>query len=258
MALEETVNGWAEQLKRLTAELNHLAHVDNVFWQVQAIIAADAALNVGDVFQQWIGTTYVSTIVTGLRRLVDKRFGSLSLFRLPDRMGASCSVILTRDRFVCGWETQLRGYANRSFDELGGRGLNYIPRSAIESRRKRLRQALEPVIEYANEHVTHLREAPKGVEITFHQVRLGLVEAFVVTRWCSILIAGGEPISPVPAIQTNWLEVFRRSWLPASTPPPKYRHLNELVRGHAREEAKASPDSVSPFRGEQGIDEPHL
>src|SRR2546428_3694473 len=136
---EEIIEVWRRQLQRLTAELNHLAHVDDVFWQVQAIIAANPDVNVGDVFQHWIGTCYVSTIVTGLRRIVDKRSGALSLLKLLDQMGDRSTDILTRERFVGGWERDLITRAHRSFDGLGGRSsagevLHHIPRSAIDLR----------------------------------------------------------------------------------------------------------------------------
>ena len=49
--------------------LVHAAHVDDVFWQVQAIFRANEALAVdGGTLQDWLGHLYVDSVAIALRR----------------------------------------------------------------------------------------------------------------------------------------------------------------------------------------------
>lgn len=80
-------------------QLVHMAHVDNVFWQIHAIIRANPALASGGTFQDWIAGCYVDSVTSGLRRLSDERKGVISLWRVLEAMKA-LGPLLTKDRYV--------------------------------------------------------------------------------------------------------------------------------------------------------------
>ena len=81
-----TENSWHANLKqtlrRVSDEVTSVAHIDGIFWQVQAIIATNSLINESDAFQKWLGDTYVDSVVTRIRRLADNDQRVVSLWRL--------------------------------------------------------------------------------------------------------------------------------------------------------------------------------
>jgi hypothetical protein len=221
---------WKEALQTVWGNLTTIAHIDNVFWQVQAIIAADPELNKPGAFQEWLGLTYTSTVTVGLRRLTESDARAVSLITLLHDMKKETTAYLTRSRFVEDWEPRLRRVANKSFDALCGGPHRHIPESRFDEHESSLRQRVDKIVKFTNAHVTHASKKSTSSQVSFGEFRSALVEAFIVARWCYVLIENGTPVSPALAIQGNWLRVFRRAWLPEKGPAPPYRHIDELIR----------------------------
>ncbi len=225
----ERLESWRAWLDIVGNEITHLAHVDDVFWQVQAIVGANPSINKGDIFQEWLGTTYVSTLSVGLRRLVDRTKGTVSLVRVLDDMKRHASQ-LTKRRYLKIHEGHMRRLAEDWFKDLAGGDHDRIPKKRIQELIDTLNEAFVAVRQYANQHVAHRSEAPTNPPVRFADVRDALVQAFKTYRWCQRVLWSSMPTSPVPVIQTNWLSVFTEPWLNDTKDIPNYRHLDEMLK----------------------------
>ena len=226
---------WSEWLKEIWRELLHLAWVDDVFWQVQAIIGSNESINKMERFQRWIAHTYTQTSLTGLRRLVDRTKNTKSLSKLLDSMQSNADV-LTRERYLNLHDGGIKQLANEWFDELAGGSFNHIPKSRIKSISENLVTGLENVSQYANDYVAHSAKTKKAEVIRFHDVRLAIVELFKVYKRCSRVLESSVPSSPVAVPQTEWLMYFRVPWLKDPETVPDYEHIDALI-----EEAEKQP-----------------
>lgn len=224
---------WCSDMHVIEGEILQLAHVDDVFWQVQAIIQANPAIPDSEVAAEWFGRMYVSTVSAGLRRLVDRTKGSVSLTRLLDDMSRHCTV-LTRERYVAINRSVSEADASEWFVELAGTDLGHIPRKRILELAARLSDAFESTGRFANEYVAH-HSADQSASVTFGETRRALVEAYLVLGWCSRVLESVVHSNAVPAIQTDWLQAFTVPWLPSQNPVPGYRHLDSLVDEARRE-----------------------
>lgn len=226
---EQIYKQWNRWFDIVGYEVTQLAHVDDVFWQIQAIIRANDTINKAGVFQDWLGYTYVQTVTTSLRRLVDSRKDTISLTKLLNDFRKH-ATILTRDRYVSLHSETTRRFADDWFNDLAGAELNHIPMARIQDLSKQLDDAFQDIKQYANDFVTHKAVKSTSVPLTFNDVREALVEAFSVYSWCSKVLRSSMPTSAVPVIQYDWLEAFRVPWLPDPKEVPDYKHLDDLMK----------------------------
>ena len=147
----------SQLLHRVEKGLVHAAHVDDVFWQVQAIFRANEALAVdGGTLQDWLGRLYVDSVTIALRRQADQRKGVVSLWRLLEMMKGAAPV-LTRARYVELHDNDVhhRRAAASHWDRVVAPGHDGIPRPLLKAKQDELRSALSHVSRYANEYVAH-------------------------------------------------------------------------------------------------------
>src|SRR5712692_9110811 len=95
------------ELKTVGEEFTALAHLDDVFWQVQAILAGVGDVKDGNVFQTWIVQRYSDSVAIRLRRLGDRRSDSISLWRFLEDMKAE-EGRLTRSWYKEMWPPDLK------------------------------------------------------------------------------------------------------------------------------------------------------
>lgn len=222
-----------DKLRRVEEQLFHLTHVDDVFWQVQAVIRGNPDINVGTVFQDWIERCYVDSVTVGLRRLADRGRNVISLWRVLQEM-LSVASHLSRERYLSLHDGPLRHRAEKWWGKLVGTSETYVTQGVIRAKQQELQAALNKVAAFANQNVAHLAAGPTHPATTFDDVRQSIVAAFRLYRWCSLVLKSEDPRSPVPKIQTNWLQVFRVPWIRPGMDVPKYRTLDELLRDRGK------------------------
>ncbi len=215
-------------LRRVSDEIVHLTHIDDVFWQVQAVIRENNEIKVGGVFQGWIAHCYVDAVTAGLRRLADRRRDVISLWRVFQEM-LLISNHVTWDRYLSLHGGVRRHHVERWWVDLVGVSETHVTRALILKKRRQLEAAFEKVCEFANENVAHTAAKPTDVSMTYNEVRDTFVAAFRLYRWCSLVLGSEEMTSPVPTILTNWLEAFRVPWIPRGQRAPKYVRLDDLL-----------------------------
>jgi hypothetical protein len=230
---EESISGELESLKKklevISHELSNAGHIDNVFWQIQAIIGSNPEINHNDVFQEWIALTYIDSITIRLRRLVDKRRGSISLWRFLNEM-KNISTYFSRERHIKSHEQDMKSLANIWFDDLAGENESFITKAKIEGKKNELEIAFNRIDSYVNSQIAHLNDKIEENKVTFSEVRNTIVSFFNVFNWCQRLLNFEVSHSPVPQPTSNWLKYFRVPWIKPDDDVPIYKHLNEYVK----------------------------
>ncbi len=196
-----TIEYLKEIRDQVVFELTNAAHIDDVFWQLQAIFEKNTKINKGDIFQKWLVDTYVDSITVRLRRLADKDRKSISLWRLLE-----------------DWK---RGIENIS------------PKSAtkdeITAKQQKLENTLNRVESYANSHIAHRAKNPQVTELPYSEVRKALISVFKIFNWCSYSLTNSVWATAVPLLEESWLAIFKVPWLKGSA-PPLYTHLDKLLK----------------------------
>jgi hypothetical protein len=216
-------------LNEISDELTDAAHVDNVFWQIQAIIKNNPSIDFSDVFQDWLAITYIDSIAVRLRRLADNSRSTKSLYRFLENM-KSYSGELTRSWYFSVNTGQDRDLVNKWFDEVAGIGQNCISIDHIESKQRELKIITSKICVYANEHIAHYAKKPTELEITFSDIRQSLAGTFRIFNWCYLALTSLSWTTPVPTYGSDWIRVFRMPWLEPMEKVPSYQHLDEYIK----------------------------
>lgn len=217
-----------KNLKTISDEIIKAAHIDNVFWQVQAIIRENDNVNKADIFQQWVGWTYIDSISIRLRRLTDRNKGTISVWRLLESM-KTYSELLTRKRYIDICDGPVQHLADEWFDSIAGKAADHVSKSLIEEKQKFLEEGTSEIKNYTNTYIAH-QSRKQSEPPTFEQVRRSLVVVFRVFQWCVALLKCENMITPVPSYMSNWTDVFRVPWLRPGQPVPDYKNIEEWIR----------------------------
>lgn len=228
--MNSDINKLQTTLLDISNELISAADIDDVFWQVQAIIRNNPQINVRNVFQDWIAKTYVDSIAIRIRRLVDTGKDTISLWRLLEEMKHHASRF-TRTWYLSRHSSEKHPLLNSWFDDIAGKGARSVSRKQIVSQQKELTKTTKLVVDYANSNIAHYAKNQKKKRTpTFSDARRALVSIFKIFRWCDLIITPGKSSSPVPVNQTNWVSVFNIPWLEEGAGPPPYKHLDEIIK----------------------------
>lgn len=235
---EPQIRSVYDMLRLVRDQLFDLAHIDDVFWQVQAIICENPDIKTGGVFQSWLERRYVDSVSVGLRRLADKRRNVVSLWRVLEEM-KRVAPLLTKARYLGLHDGPFRRLAEEWWEKLVGESEEHVTKRLIGGKQKELLTALDRVSRFADQNVAHFAAIPNHAPATFDDVRKSIVAAFKLCGWCSSVLASETISSPVPWIQSKWVRVFRVPWIPPGQDVPKYRRLDKLLQ-EAETDSQAS------------------
>ncbi len=227
--MKNKIETYKAQIDRIWEKVMVLANTDHVFWQVNAIIEANPAINTNNVFQEWIAHCYLRAILIDLRAIVDSRSGTFSLVQFLRSLAKDSQTTLTRRWFVTThYHERMQDKGNETFDELFGVGTPFVPKIVILKDIEALRASLKSVVDYTNSHIAHESSRPTRAIPTYQEIRKAIVEVFNVLDKYWLLVKGGSMANVVPYYQSNWLSVFGIPWVPSGQSAPTFKTLDNL------------------------------
>ena len=202
---------WIEVIYK---EVESLTIHREIFWQVQAIIKNNPKIQKGNSFYSYLGSTYSSSIVMGIRRQVKIEEQSISLARLLDEIHKAPEDI-SKKQFVrlYGRNEYMRKIGEQDFDRYYGFGQEYIDSKTVKMDLDKLKFKLKKCERYADKIVAHIdKKKPKTLP-TFKDVDLciELLERLVLKYYT--LFTGKAVNSMLPTWQYDWKEIFRTPWI---------------------------------------------
>lgn len=112
---------WDGWLSTIHGEIQGLLVNRHIFREVQAIIQANPKIQLASSFYQWMGNTYATAAVIGVRRQLDKDPDSVSFARLLGEVATNPQV-LSRERYVALYKKYARKSRPRETEFPVGRG----------------------------------------------------------------------------------------------------------------------------------------
>ncbi|MBT4484490.1 MAG: hypothetical protein HOC71_12530 [Candidatus Latescibacteria bacterium] len=225
---DKSLDQLRDHLKKIQNQLIEVSHIDNVYWQLQAIIGENPEINYAGPFQNWITDTYSDSVAIRLRRLIDRKRHTVSLWRLLEDM-KNIAINLTREWYQSMYDESFKILGNKCFNDLTEIGSTHVTKKRISSKQAFLKEAVSFIEAYANTKVAHISRVQNGVVPTFRDGREAIASIFYIFNWCSLLLTKGTLYTPVPLDHGNWLNVFKLPWLEKGKQSPQYRHLDAII-----------------------------
>jgi hypothetical protein len=183
-----------------------------MYREIAAMIQANPSLPETSVVYEWITWGYGHSSAAAVRRLVDRREDTISLWRLLRDIERHPREI-TRSWFVSHHAYAFRYKAEEIFNTFASDGGEFVDRQVINGDIHRLEDEIGPIKKFVDKHVAHhaIKAKPAPTFADLHQAMDVLAE--LTNRYAELLVEGG---AVEPVILEDWKQVFRVPWAPSA------------------------------------------
>lgn len=209
---------WLRWMKVIRKDVGMLLRDTNMFWEVQDIIRANPRIQKPGTFYRYLGRTYLSHALAGLRRQIKPNKDSISLVGLlkelaeiPEELSFKyyCSILsgTTTDQM----EAIIKGDFKKYADASG----TYVCPQMVKADRDGLKSAVEACEGFADKRIAHWdKDEPEDVP-TFGELDecIKLLDKTYVKY--HVLFYAEWMDTLMPTYQYNWKSVFLEPWLAA-------------------------------------------
>ena len=230
---------WRRWMEVIHNEVGGLHRDTSMFWEVQDIVRANPRLQKPSAFYSYLGRTYLSHALAGLRRQIKPNKDSISLVGLLEELAETpeelsfkyyCSILsgTTTDQM----EAVIKGDFKKYADASG----KYVCPQMIKADRDGLKSAVEACERFADKRIAHWdkdepEDVPKFGELD-ECIKL-LDKTYVKFH---VLFYAEWMDTLMPTYQYNWKTVFLEPWLAAVAGSAKgLIHISEDFDGELPE-----------------------
>jgi hypothetical protein len=203
---------WINWLKIIESEIYDLVLTKDIFWRVQDLIRKNKRIQKPSIFYRYMGDTYVSHVIIGIRRQVKIDKQSISFARLLSEISQDPKRI-TRKYFVSLYkDSVVEDIADNDFDKFCGADPSYISQKMVEDDLDSLRRVANKCEDFADKRVAHRdKRDPKSL------LKFGDVDDcidFFDNLYCKYhLIFHAEWTGSLkPSYLTDWEAIFDHPW----------------------------------------------
>ena len=230
---------WRKWMKAIEKEIYSLVVDANMFWEVQDIIRENPRIQKPSAFYSYLGRTYLSHALAGLRRQIKPQKDSISFVGLLDEIAKNPEE-LSRSyyRSLCTYPdgpdiSQMEMEGREGLEEVGiadssppkdlikmddfapyadASGEHVCPKM-VEDDLKRLKSAVETHEKFADKHIAHWDKDEPDVIPTFGELD-DCIKLLDKTYMKYHLLFYAESIDTLmPTYQCEWKTVFLEPWL---------------------------------------------
>ena len=204
---------WDKWLGIIEKEVTNLFRYQHIFNEVQEMIKQNPTIQVQSSFYEFIGTSYVSLVVMGIRRQIKVDSQSISFARLLKEINETPEVI-TRKRFVSLYSTGIgieRG--NRDFNMFAEEGSDFVDSSKIQQDIEKLKLAGIKMEDFADKRLAHRDKRDPKIVPRFQDIDDSIQFLGELLKKYVLLFRAQGMVSVLPVYQYDWKAIFKHAWL---------------------------------------------
>ncbi|MCI5219015.1 MAG: hypothetical protein D3914_07450 [Candidatus Electrothrix sp. LOE2] len=206
---------WLKWLKSIEEEIYQLVVYKDIFWSTQKLIKQNESIQKPSIFYRFIGDTYISYALIGIRRQIKIDRDSISFARLLDELTKN-PEILSREYFRELYKGSLLeelGQADKDFNQYCGDTTNHISKSMVADDLEELINHANKCEEFADKRIAHRDKRDPKSPLTFADLNNCI--DFMDQLYCKYnlifhaLDSGG---SLTPSYDYDWQAIFDEPW----------------------------------------------
>jgi len=206
------VKKWIKCLGIIEVEVQQLLIARDIFWTVQDLIKRNKRIQKPSSFYRYLGDTYVSHVLMGIRRQIKIDGQSISLARLlseiasdPQRISRSYYKTLYKNSVV-------EDHADRDFNKFCGDDPSCISAQMVKQDLRHLEEVTKKCENFADRRIAHRDKRKPNVLPKFIEVD-ECIE--VLDKLCvkyHLIFHAAWKKSLMPTYQYDWLQIFNEPW----------------------------------------------
>ena len=205
---------WLRWMETIKGEVQSLLTVQRTNREIREMISSNPSLAKTSEFYGYLGRTYTSHVVMGLRRQLKSGNDQVSLGRLFTEM-IETPQILTRQYYVSHYAgSAVADLADRDFDTFAAPGAPHVDAALIQTDFDRLKTETRSCEDFADRRVAHRDSRTPKAMPTYYELdcAIGMLDEIYVKY--HLLFHASWMDSLLPTRQYDWTEVFRVAWMP--------------------------------------------
>ena len=207
---------WRKWMTIIEKEIYGLVVDANMFWEVQDIIRENPRIQKPSAFYRYLGRTYLSHALSGLRRQIKPQKDSISLVGLLGEI-ATTPEELSRSYYRSLYATS-EGPDMIQMDDFApyadASGKHVCPKMVRDDLRV-LKSAVEKHEEFADKRIAHWDKAEPSIVPKFGELDdcIKLLDKTYVKYHLLFFAEGTDTL--MPTYQYEWKKIFLEPWLKA-------------------------------------------
>lgn len=214
--MDTRLKKWIRWLKVIQDEVYQLVIAKDIFWTVQDLISKNKKIQKPSSFYRYLGNTYVSHVLIGIRRQVKIDKQSISFAKLlseitddPQRVSRKYYKALYKDSVVI---KVVRNLADRHFDRFCGDDPAYISPIMVADDLHCLKDLSKKCEDFADKRIAHRDKSDPKTLLKFSEIDT-CIEALdkLYVKYHQIFHASSMD-TLMPTYQDDWQEIFDEPW----------------------------------------------
>jgi hypothetical protein len=216
--VDRRIEKWKRWLSVIRGDIQQLLVNREIFWDLQELVKNNPNLNKPSAFYQYLGDTYVSYIVIGIRRQAEEskpwqKNSSVSFLRLLGEIAGAPSLV-SRSYFRELYKgTAVEALAEQAFDRFCGPGQIHIRAEMVRQDSERLKLAASTIKKFADKCVAHRDARPPSLIPKFAELDECLDSLDELYCKYHQMLHGEVYDSLLPEYLYDWKEVFEVPWI---------------------------------------------
>lgn len=213
--MDSKLQQWRKWLKVIHDEVQRLVINKHIFWEVQKIIETNPRIHQPSAFYTYLGDTYASHAVMGVRRQLKVDKQSISFARLLEEIIDS-PQILSREYYVGLYkDSAVEHLADRAFDKFSGMSRPHVCPNMVCNDLCQLKKIAKDCEDFADKRIAHRDKRDPKVLPRFDDLNSSiefLDKLYVKYHRLFHARSYGGSLMPDP-YPNDWKAVFREPWI---------------------------------------------
>lgn len=204
---------WIRWLAVIKEEVQQLVIAKHIFWATQEMIKNNPKIQKASDFYNFLGNTYVSHAVMGVRRQVKIDSQSISFARLLSEI-SQAPAMLSRGYYTSLYKgSNVENWADRNFDRHCGKGAAHISPTVVAAELSDLQASARSCEELADRRIAHRDKRPPSILPNFKELDRSIDKLDKLYVRYHLLFHAQAMGTLMPTFQHDWREIFREPWI---------------------------------------------
>lgn len=211
--MDPKLRKWLKWLKVIHDEIQDLVTSKYIFWEVQNIIKTNRRIHQPSVFYSYLGNTYVSHAVMGVRRQLKVDNQSISFARLLEEIVDSPQT-LSREYYVGLYiGSGAENLAEEHFDKFSGTSQVHVCPHMVCNDLAQIKDVARRCEDFADRRVAHRDKRDPKVLPRFDDLDrcIKVLDRLYVKY--HLMFHAQDMVSLKPTDGYDWKAVFREPWI---------------------------------------------
>lgn len=205
-----------KDIEALSGDVSDLMWHRKIYTDLAEIVASNPKINVPNAFHDFVKTSYVSSIVLGVCRQIDRDAQALSLINILQKIFDNAETI-TKDWFAAHYRNSALGesFGRKDFEERFGK-LNFIDPSIVHGDIGNLIFHTKEIKKYRNKRIAHYQKGNVTFDKNFNfstiNEAIDIIEGLY--QKYHLLLHQKNMVTLLPIdLSGDYTEIFREPWV---------------------------------------------